>query len=86
MSKKYSEIPDHDILLCGIPCQSFLIAGVSKKNALGVTVLSLANIQAMVAKRQNYRVIRDNFFTSPHNINIAKRISATIPNAMRLAA
>lgn len=34
-SEKPEQIPEHDLLLAGFPCQPFSLAGVSKKNALG---------------------------------------------------
>lgn len=34
-SVELEDIPDHNVLVAGFPCQPFSIAGVSKKNALG---------------------------------------------------
>lgn len=37
VTKPDEMIPDHDVLLGGFPCQPFSLAGVSKKNSLGLS-------------------------------------------------
>jgi len=63
-----SDIPDHDVLLAGFPCQPFSLAGVSKKNALGrphgfecTTQGTLFfDVQRIIAKKQPKAFLLEN--------------------------
>lgn len=61
-------IPDHDVLLAGFPCQPFSIAGVSKKNSLGVKhgfacdtqgTLFFDVVRILAAKRPSFFVLEN---------------------------
>lgn len=63
-----ADIPDHDVLAAGFPCQPFSIAGVSKKNALGrkhgfeceTQGTLFFDIERIIAKKQPKAFILEN--------------------------
>jgi len=62
------EIPDHEILTAGFPCQPFSIAGVSKRNSLGydhgfehpTQGTLFFNVQAIIAAKQPRMFLLEN--------------------------
>ncbi len=66
------DIPHHDVLLAGFPCQPFSIAGVSKKNSLGRVHGFKCNIQGTL------------FFDVARIINEKKPVAFLLENVKNL--
>jgi len=83
-----TDIPDHDILIAGFPCQPFSIAGVSKKNSLGKVHGFLDKIQGtlffdvarIIKKKRPKAFLLENVknLTTHNNGNTFKTIKETL--------
>ena len=77
------EVPDHDVLVGGFPCQPFSIAGVSKKNALGrshgfadetqgTLFFDVARIRELVELMKEHELQEIDLRESDHRIRLAR--------------
>ena len=71
-SVKIKDVPDHDVLLAGFPCQPFSIAGITKRRALGIAT-------GMTCKNQG-----DLFFEAARIIKAKKPRMVVLENVKNL--